>query len=246
MHSQTDLLRSSRRCDVACGRCLRMRAAHDWSNDICCGCQATSVRQSIFGDNMVLQRGKSDTIWGWSDPGDAVRVEIGESTAIGSADTNRRWQVKIQPPAPGGPYSVKISGHQSAEKHNVLVGDVWLRGGQSDMGYLYGSQRIPMRWSRRLSSGTRQHSRVSFQSRCIRNPRPKAETSSINARRSPACQSNLNSGLSPSRKLSSSGRKESLDVRFALAVTHAVSASGQCLSMSKLALLFQKRATAAL
>jgi sialate O-acetylesterase len=43
----------------------------------------------IFGDNMVLQRGKPDTIWGWSDPGDTVRVQIGESTAIGAAGPDR-------------------------------------------------------------------------------------------------------------------------------------------------------------
>ncbi len=54
---------------------------------------------------MVLQRGKPDTIWGWSDPGDTVRVQIGESTAIGTAGPDRRWQVQIQPPAPGGPYT---------------------------------------------------------------------------------------------------------------------------------------------
>jgi sialate O-acetylesterase len=95
----------------------------------------------IFGDNMVLQRGKPDTIWGWSEPGDNVRVQIGESIAIGTAGSDRRWQVKIQPPAPGGPYTVKITGHQSAELHNVLVGDVWLCGGQSNMG-------LPLRFTK--------------------------------------------------------------------------------------------------
>lgn len=88
----------------------------------------------IFGDNMVLQRGKRDTIWGWSDPGDIVRVQIGNNIATGTAGSDHRWQVKIQPPAPGGPYTIKISGHQSVELHNVLVGDVWLCGGQSNMG----------------------------------------------------------------------------------------------------------------
>jgi len=88
---------------------------------------------TIFGDNMVLQRGKPDTIWGWSDPGDIVRVQIGGNTATGTAGPDRRWQVSIQPPAPGGPYTVKIAGHQNVELHNVLVGDVWLCGGQSNM-----------------------------------------------------------------------------------------------------------------
>ena len=49
----------------------------------------------LFGDNMVLQRGKPDTIWGWSDPGDTVRVQIGENTATGTVGPDRRWQVKI-------------------------------------------------------------------------------------------------------------------------------------------------------
>jgi sialate O-acetylesterase len=88
----------------------------------------------IFGDNMVLQRGKANTIWGWSEPGDHIQVQIGEQTASAVAGADRRWQVKIQPPGAGGPYTIKITGHQSIELNNVLVGDVWLCGGQSNMG----------------------------------------------------------------------------------------------------------------
>jgi len=87
----------------------------------------------IFGDNMVLQRGKPDTIWGWSKPGDAVRVQIGERSATGTAGADHRWEVRIEPPAPGGPYTLTVSGPQTVELHNVLVGDVWLCGGQSNM-----------------------------------------------------------------------------------------------------------------
>jgi len=87
----------------------------------------------IFGDNMVLQRGKSDTLWGWSEPGDKIQIEIAGKTADAVAGPDRRWQVKIQPPRAGGPYTVKISGRQTVELQNVLVGDVWLCGGQSNM-----------------------------------------------------------------------------------------------------------------
>ena len=87
----------------------------------------------IFGDNMVLQRGKVNTIWGWSEPGDRVRVEIAGKSASGVAGADRRWQVKIRPPGAGGPYTLKIKGLQTVELHNVLVGDVWLCGGQSNM-----------------------------------------------------------------------------------------------------------------
>jgi len=87
----------------------------------------------IFGDNMVLQRGKPDMIWGWSKPGDTVHVQIGDHSASGVAGSDHRWQAKIQPPAVGGPYTMKITGHQTVELRNVLVGDVWLCGGQSNM-----------------------------------------------------------------------------------------------------------------
>jgi len=87
----------------------------------------------IFGDNMVLQRGKLNTIWGWSKPGDTVRVEIADHVATGVAGPDGRWQARIQPPPAGGPYVVKIQGAQTVELHEVLVGDVWLCGGQSNM-----------------------------------------------------------------------------------------------------------------
>ena len=88
----------------------------------------------IFGDNMVLQRGKENTVWGWSEPNDKIRVELADKTAFAVAGPDGRWQAKVQPPPAGGPYSVKIIGsHQTAELHNVLVGDVWLCGGQSNM-----------------------------------------------------------------------------------------------------------------
>ncbi len=87
----------------------------------------------IFGDHMVLQRGKANTIWGWSHPGDSVRVEIGESSATATTGADGRWQARIEPPEPGGPYTVKISGKQAVELQDVMVGDVWICGGQSNM-----------------------------------------------------------------------------------------------------------------
>ena len=87
----------------------------------------------IFSDNMVLQRDKANTIWGWSEPGDNVTLEINGKTASGVAGADGRWDVKIQPSHTGGPYTLSIKGHESVELHNVLVGDVWLCGGQSNM-----------------------------------------------------------------------------------------------------------------
>ena len=87
----------------------------------------------IFGDNMVLQRGKPNPIWGWSEPGDKIRVEIQGRTATAVAEPDGRWQVRIDPPPAGGPYTIRVSGRRSVVLHEVLVGDVWLCGGQSNM-----------------------------------------------------------------------------------------------------------------
>jgi sialate O-acetylesterase len=96
--------------------------------------QALPLVSPMFGDNMVLQRGKSDPIWGWAKPGDEIEVEIAGHTAKAVADADGRWQAEIQLPAPGGPYTLKITGqNESVEFHEILVGDVWLCGGQSNM-----------------------------------------------------------------------------------------------------------------
>ncbi len=88
----------------------------------------------MFGDNMVLQCGKPIRFWGWAGAGELIRVEMSGHTATAVAGSDGRWQTEIQPPAPGGPYVVKIIGpRQIVELRDVLVGDVWLCGGQSNM-----------------------------------------------------------------------------------------------------------------
>src|SRR5665213_1411495 len=87
----------------------------------------------MFGDNMVLQRGKPIRFWGWVKPGESVHVELNSHIATAVAEPDGRWQTEIEAPAPGGPYTVKISSvEQNVVLHEVLVGDVWLCGGQSN------------------------------------------------------------------------------------------------------------------
>ncbi|HUG10774.1 MAG TPA: sialate O-acetylesterase [Opitutaceae bacterium] len=87
----------------------------------------------VFGDNMVLQRGKPNTFWGWTAPGETVRVEIGDRVASGVADADGRWEVRVDPPPVGTEFVVRVKGSQEVELQNVVVGDVWLCGGQSNM-----------------------------------------------------------------------------------------------------------------
>ncbi len=89
----------------------------------------------IFGDNMVLQRGKPNTLWGWAQPGQRVRISIADKSAAAVAGADGKWQATIEMPAAGGPYTVNIDGAEKIALHNVLVGDVWLCGGQSNMNF---------------------------------------------------------------------------------------------------------------
>jgi sialate O-acetylesterase len=104
-----------------------------WFSAVAADLDSLPFLSPMFGDNMVLQRGKPNTLWGWSKPGDVIRVEISGHTAKAVAGADGRWQAQIKPPAAGGPYTVKIDGAQHVELHEVLAGDVWLCGGQSNM-----------------------------------------------------------------------------------------------------------------
>ncbi len=88
----------------------------------------------IFGDRMVLQQGKPNPVWGWSTPGQVVQVTIGTQTATARTGPDGHWQAEIQPPPAGGPYELKITaGTNTVDCQDVLVGEVWLCGGQSNM-----------------------------------------------------------------------------------------------------------------
>jgi sialate O-acetylesterase len=100
---------------------------------VAAGTAALPFVSPVFGDHMMLQRGKANHIWGWTQPGAKVRVEIAGQTAQAVAADDGRWQVEFNPPAAGGPYVLKIDGPQHAEFADILVGDVWLCGGQSNM-----------------------------------------------------------------------------------------------------------------
>ncbi|MGN6363804.1 sialate O-acetylesterase [Asticcacaulis taihuensis] len=88
----------------------------------------------IFGDNMVMQRGKINTIWGWSHAGDTIQVVIGDHSVTANTGKDGRWEARILPPETPGPWTMHIYGKsQTREIQNVLIGDVWLAGGQSNM-----------------------------------------------------------------------------------------------------------------
>ncbi len=93
----------------------------------------------LFTDNMVLQRGMADPVWGWAAPGESVSVSFHGKTAIAVAGRDGKWTAKVGPFAAGGPYTLTVAGAQTVTLKNVMVGDVWLCSGQSNMEFGVGN-----------------------------------------------------------------------------------------------------------
>lgn len=97
---------------------------------------------AIIGDHMVLQQDQPVTIWGWAEPGETVKVKgswqwfFGEST---QADKNGKWQVEIKTPkADDDPKILTIRGNNKIVLKDILIGEVWVCSGQSNMEYSMG------------------------------------------------------------------------------------------------------------
>ncbi|HEY6328767.1 MAG TPA: sialate O-acetylesterase, partial [Blastocatellia bacterium] len=88
---------------------------------------------ALIGDNMVLQRDRQDCIWGTADPGEQVTVDLLHQALQTVADKQGHWQVFTQPMKAGGPYELTITGKNSVVFKNILIGEVWVCSGQSNM-----------------------------------------------------------------------------------------------------------------
>lgn len=91
---------------------------------------------AVFSDNMVLQQKTAATIWGWSSPGQKIYVTNSWNNTTDStrATGGARWKLTINTPAAGGPYTLTVTGgNNSITLKNVLVGEVWVCSGQSNM-----------------------------------------------------------------------------------------------------------------
>jgi sialate O-acetylesterase len=90
---------------------------------------------SVIGDNMVLQEGKSVPIWGWADPCEKVTVKASWASVKWETEAGQdgNWMVRIKPGKVGGPYEMTIDGNNTLSLKNVLIGEVWVCSGQSNM-----------------------------------------------------------------------------------------------------------------
>jgi sialate O-acetylesterase len=87
----------------------------------------------LFSDGMVLQRNKTIPVWGWADVNEKIEVRFNKQIKTIQADKNGKWMIGLNAEKAGGPFELTITGNNKIVIKDVLVGEVWICSGQSNM-----------------------------------------------------------------------------------------------------------------
>jgi len=90
---------------------------------------------ALFSDHMVLQSGMQAPVWGTAAPGEAVKITFNGKSRSTTAGPDGKWMLRLRKLKAGGPYEMRIQGTNSLSIHDVMVGEVWLASGQSNMAF---------------------------------------------------------------------------------------------------------------
>jgi len=103
-------------------------------------CASAEVRlPGFFNDHMVLQREIPIPVWGWAEPDEKVTVKLGDAQAVTATTGDEgRWELKLPAMPAGGPHTLSVKGANQLSINDVLVGEVWLCSGQSNMEWTVG------------------------------------------------------------------------------------------------------------
>ena len=100
---------------------------------VTCYTNAQVKLPQLIRDSMILQRDMKINVWGWASTGEKVSVKFNNKTYKTTTGNDGKWMLKLSPMKAGGPYNMEISGKNKISLHNILIGDVWLCAGQSNM-----------------------------------------------------------------------------------------------------------------
>ncbi len=87
----------------------------------------------IFSSNMVLQQGIEIPVWGWANKGEQITVTLNKNSVRTKTDSNGKWMVKLPVQQYGGPHTLTVKGKNTIVFDNILIGEVWVCSGQSNM-----------------------------------------------------------------------------------------------------------------
>jgi sialate O-acetylesterase len=115
-----------------------------------------SVRlPGLIADNMVIQRNVKVTLWGWANAGEKISVQFKGKSYTTKTTPDGKWQVKLNPSAAGGPFDMEISGDKdNIHLKNILIGEVWLCGGQSNMAFDLNFESFKARYKAEIASSS--------------------------------------------------------------------------------------------
>ena len=99
----------------------------------CCAAQADVKLANLFTANMVLQQGGPAPVWGTAEPGEQVTVTVAGQSATATADASGKWLAKLPALSAGGPHELVAKGKNELKVPGVMVGEVWIASGQSNM-----------------------------------------------------------------------------------------------------------------
>src|SRR5436305_689596 len=102
---------------------------------LCNALRADVKPAALFSDHMVIQQDAPVPVWGWADPGEKVTATLGSHEQTTTADADGKWMVKLDPAKPGAADTMSITGKNTITIHDVLIGEVWLASGQSNMDF---------------------------------------------------------------------------------------------------------------
>ena len=90
---------------------------------------------AVIASNMVLQQQSATTLWGWADPGEKIIIITSWNNAVDSVVTtgDANWKIKVNTPVAGGPYTITLRGWSTIVLENIMIGEVWVCAGQSNM-----------------------------------------------------------------------------------------------------------------
>ena len=87
----------------------------------------------LISDGVILQRDAKIPVWGWASPNEKITVQFNKKTYKTTASNKGTWEIKLPKMTAGGPYTMVVSGKNSIQINDILIGDVWLCSGQSNM-----------------------------------------------------------------------------------------------------------------
>src|SRR5260370_14965065 len=97
--------------------------------------RAEPVLPHMFSDHMVIQRETEIRSWGWADGGEKISVSLGTGSGQGATDSDGHWRVILPAMRAGGPFTLMVRGKKTIVFRDVMLGEVWVASGQSNMTY---------------------------------------------------------------------------------------------------------------